>query len=594
MVLVKYKNLIIFCLAICCLSGGLFLSLKQFYPEGTVSLIDGSTPPKLRTLPYYTKSNEKIEYDLQVKINLPHDWFRDLIVSADDCLLNLKVNEIEVEPSRLPYCNWSLPIDFHDVSAIKVGENIIQARIGNLQGLSSFNIRIVPSQTIKIIRWTLLVASFFLLAYLVAFRLWPDLDSHYFSFLFGLAVSLRLLYFLATPAGIRAYDLNDHMDYVKHSLNTFALPAAIDGWEFYQPPLYYWIISISIHLLRLFHFPATSLSELAMLITFVISLFTVTIGFAALVCSQSGKNSRGILLTGAALIATFPGLIMSTVRVNNDSLAIAMATTCLWCVMNWWKTDKFSWWLAGIFAFCLGVLSKLNILTILPVIVLLPFLKKRFSPEMKIKHLATGLGLILFVTLSYGSVRFLNEGKSLSVLGNAKSPMRIYDKQLFIRKVDTSFVTFNPKAIIEFPKAHSRNDQYRRWAFLEYLFKTAFFGEFDIPPSLLIHAKLLLFSGMLALPLLLVQLVLINSSLPIVLFILTGFAGVVFFRYRSLVSPSQDFRYLSPMATGICILMSQSIGTFKSALWRFYAYLSIYALILLQATYLVRLCLLEL
>ncbi len=52
---------------------------------------------------------------------------------------------------------------------------------------------------------------------------------------------LRWIYVEGTPATLRAHDFQGHMDYLGFVLEHGRIPTATQGFQGYQPPLYYFI-----------------------------------------------------------------------------------------------------------------------------------------------------------------------------------------------------------------------------------------------------------------------------------------------------------------------------------------------------------------
>ena len=63
-------------------------------------------------------------------------------------------------------------------------------------------------------------------------------------FVFVAGLYLRFIYLAYTPYRVRGHDVIPHLDYIRYVAEHFAIPPRADGWQFYQPPLYYFLSAI--------------------------------------------------------------------------------------------------------------------------------------------------------------------------------------------------------------------------------------------------------------------------------------------------------------------------------------------------------------
>ena len=156
--------------------------------------------------------------------------------------------------------------------------------------------RCLSPSTLEICRKTFLITSSFLLSILAAKYLWSVEYPKWISGCFALGVALRLLYFFCTPFEDTPYDLGGHLEYLTHSAHSWTLPAAKNGWEFYHPPLYYWIVSFVINLFHFQNLIVIKDGEVALLASLVFSVVTLTFIFKSSCSLFSILNCKDILL----------------------------------------------------------------------------------------------------------------------------------------------------------------------------------------------------------------------------------------------------------------------------------------------------------
>ena len=127
----------------------------------------------------------------------------------------------------------------------------------------------------------------------------------------------------ATPFG---FDLTSHLEYVQYILERGALPLADEGWEMYQPPLYYLLAS---GLLTVFRHLAMDAGGFALLRLLNWAAGLVLLGslYDSLRLLHPG-NRRG-LLRGFLLGAFLPAQLYMTHYVSNELWSAALASASI-------------------------------------------------------------------------------------------------------------------------------------------------------------------------------------------------------------------------------------------------------------------------
>ncbi len=415
-----------------------------------------------------------------------------LRIVPDDCFERLEVNGAILASQYCRPRSSANPPRIIFLRADKPNATVISARIRNTLGLP-MGISIFPSQT----DWRSVLPRL-MIALLIGFlclvfarrRLFSDAPA---LWILGCGLLARALYGIFTPYDTRAYDSAAHLEYVKYLASHLRLPPA-SGWEFHQPPLYYEMTSAFV---RAGHLVGWSLPMTIPWIQLLSIAFScLSLLAAAWVGLQLIRNTRSMeFLVFLALIAGLPALIMLSSRISNDVLITveifaAAGLLCRWHrehrVLDWYLL----WLLAGI-----AFLTKLNGLCIpIAVCVLVLFTGRALRPGLR--QWAGGIALFLALTVWLPLLRIHERpGDVRNLLLTGKASITSHLK---IRHAPEDFLIFNPVAMLRQPFNTPYSNDGRRSNALEYLFRSALFGEFHtfpvpwLPRDVLILALLLL------------------------------------------------------------------------------------------------------
>jgi Flp pilus assembly protein TadD/4-amino-4-deoxy-L-arabinose transferase-like glycosyltransferase len=164
------------------------------------------------------------------------------------------------------------------------------------------------------------------------------------------------------------FDSTAHMDYVRYIMERKALPLANEGYEMFQPPLYYLVCAGVLKLchLSLPHWGAVAaLRVLGMGIG--IAHFFLVWGSLRLLFPQE----RIIARWGGALAACLPVMIYLSQYVTNEAFAAACVSGCVFLCLWMLRQQEISWKGYAVLGCCLGLamLAKSTALLVLPPIV---------------------------------------------------------------------------------------------------------------------------------------------------------------------------------------------------------------------------------
>jgi len=356
------------------------------------------------------------------------------------------------------------------------------------------------------------------------------------------AVLLRLFYLHVTPYDVRGHDAFGHVDYVAYVAEHLSLPPPDDGFEYYQPPLYYIIGAPFAWMARAANASDETRNFLIQVLSLICSLVTFFLGIRIGKRFFANAGEKTSLYLYAAILATLPSFVFFGARVNNDVLFQVWAFLSFLLLFAWWKKPDTSLWLALCAVIGLGLLTKTNMaLMALPCFLCL-VLRKKSDWKQKLVLALGGVTVILLIAGWFHIPRMLDDGSKKAVVGN------YHILTNFVENDIENFITFNPIAMLAHPYNDPYDDEARRQEFWEYLYRSAMYGEFHFGDDRWMLAITILFSSLLLMPFVTWNLIddirkRTYASLPTWTSFLFLMAGAAAFRFVFPYSSSQDFRY---------------------------------------------------
>lgn len=526
--------------AVLLLYGGSFTGLRLV--EGTYRF--GDKPAEELHLPLRTESvagQEKLTVDLTAEAGRVHAGLYR--VEFDDCLEEVLVNGKAMTGSALPSCNLDSGVDLPLGRHLRTGLNHIVVRIKDTGGQARFSLSVSRTDPLR------LAVTAGILLLLTAGFLCLVRGSRFFratrdawTFWMG-GTLLRIAYVLSTSYMQRAHDAEAHVDYIKYIADHFAIPPASGGWEFHQPPLYYFIAGGYMRLARLLG--KTDLGALLDLQWLSLALSAVALG-AALWAGHMlfAKKERSLFIVYAAIVSVFPGFVFLSSRLSNDALFIALCFSLFAFLVRWWKEGRTADWLIICTLAGLGFITKANILPLLPVVGICLLLKPAMSRERKTVLVAQGAVIFLLLTGWQVSAR-LSEPDASRVLAFGNQGM---NGVLMLENTPATYLTFNPLRMVTQPFNNPWNDSAGRQFFWEFYVRSGLFGEFGFPDNLRGLSIVLLIFGMAQLPLFAVglwrSLRRWRPHLPWLLTFLFLLCATIAYRFLHPCACNQDYRFV--------------------------------------------------
>ena len=198
------------------------------------------------------------------------------------------------------------------------------------------------------------------------------------------------------PLDGMGFDVKGHLYYVQYLLDHRSIPLANEGWETYQPPLFYLASAIVMSLSRLFLAQSRALYSLK-LIPFLCGMGQICLAyFAARIVFPNSKTKQALSVAIAALI---PMNIYISSYFSNESLSaflMGLAILVTIIILNSNRSSSKLYCILGL-VIGLALLTKFTILTILPVIFLVLLYKLLSEEKRSITKLGRNLGLMFLV-----------------------------------------------------------------------------------------------------------------------------------------------------------------------------------------------------
>lgn len=525
------------------LLGTAFVAAEAIPRFDTVSYAYEEQAPRAGALPLSVESAGKVLH-VRFVMNLaqvhPH-LFR---VIPDDCLQSLTVNDKTVDDPSIGFCDYSAGKHIDLRKWIHPGSNSVEASIGDGGGRGGLSIEASPHDPVVIALFLITLCAVLLCMAMIfrALRV-QTLGIVGMAWLLAGGILLRLAYFIVTPFGTRAHDVDGHVEYVRYILTHWWIPPAHEGWQFYQPPLYY--ITSAVWTWGFSLFGVLRDTDWMQWMAFTSSC--VTLGIIALIALELFPRKQEVpdRLRLLFMAVGFPSLVFFAARINNDVLLAPLGLLALLFTLRFIRSARVGEWFLALVCTALGILTKTNVVLILPA-VLLSLLLVPHKALRKRSHLMLLGGLLVFLLCGgFFLARMESEGRSRSmIVGNIHS----LNSGLLLHNSPSSYFTFNPLAVLRRPFNHAWDDAGRRQYFPEYFFRSAFSGEFDFGRTAQPLAQAVLLTWMFLLPVLALGVYhSFRKHDPVSLVMLATFFGVlgghIAFRFLFPYSSSQDFRY---------------------------------------------------
>lgn len=208
--------------------------------------------------------------------------------------------------------------------------------------------------------------------------------SDLLKFVFAAGLIIRISYSVLTPS-FYAPDEESHFKYVKYLSDNVSFPVQTtitgeDGndWEYYQPPLYY-LLMTPIYRFSELLFHSRTLTVILMRLASVL-MWCVTMLFTLRIMQRLGIKNEFVRVFTAGMTALLPTYTFISSMINNDNLVIMLGSIILYILLNKELTIRI-YILAGILLGA-ALLAKHSSIVFFPLAGLLIILRNRtMSPK---------------------------------------------------------------------------------------------------------------------------------------------------------------------------------------------------------------------
>ncbi len=527
--------------------------------------------PKQVSLPYFYKNDVT---DFSVSFSLVREWYSPTVftLKPDDCIVKIRINDTVVDKGDLLFCNNTKEVNFREL--LRPGKNSVEFTLQDKGGKSGLGFSASRFDITILMHRLLLLIAILGLIRCIAVRFLPAAAERPFWMIAFFGIALRIAYTFYTPFAARAYDAADHYAYIDYVLHNWLIPQASNGWEFHQAPLYYFVAAAWHQTVTwLGYVPLMQYDDLQMLsLAFSLLTLGITLWIATLIFPGPSRTPR---LLFAALMSTFPTLVFLSSRITNDVLYTVFGFLSVGLFLRFWRTRRAADWYGSCTAIALGFLTKANAVLVLPAALLSAFWEQRASKERVFSWtLLLHSGMYMAAISGWLVILRFLEPKTTKLLSFGHSGMN--PKLLIPDNWNLLYyVTFNPLAVFSMPFNNNWAFDAHREYFFEYLYRSAFFGEFSfkqmpiaIPYAILTIGMILLLFGIAAMvmewrkPQ--------RFTRPLFSLLLTILAATLVFRLLFGCPCDQDFRFailtLVPLFAFLCGYLEQKNAPFKPLL----------------------------
>jgi hypothetical protein len=550
---------------------GLSLALWLVFPRQTATqqLAHGYTSPVV--MPW---SFGEISTGNRLTVQLPLHWFspRRWNIIPDDRLTALKVNGQPVpldgvRPGGLT--DWRRGFDIDLSPWLHSGDNQLEFTVDNWFADGGILLRPLPGWLTPLLAASLLP---WLLALARLFRLRRSQ-----TWILGAALLVLACYWGETSWMTRNYDVlrydsTGHLGYVGYVAHHLKLPPLSDGWEYFQPPLYYvigaalwrWVEWLGLP-------PAEALQGLALafwLVFLAASAATLRIGL---------RRSPAALGLATAALALWPSGVIHGLRLGNDPPFYAAAAVATWFMLRWWRGGRPRHLYGMALAIAAALLCKTSAGALIAAAAVLIGLRLLRHHRWRLRRawgeslaaaaiMLAGIGLSLARSLWYWW-----HGQIASwLIGNIGT----LDANLRVPQGFRYFIPLDVPVFLTSPWLETRDDATGRANFWNFLLRSSLSGEFQFDGHL---QRLIAWGwGGLLLGLLFLLLARLRSlrwapaplwrETPWIALSLLWLASVLGLRIKYPFSCEADFRFVLPVLVPFLIACVRNGGTARAML----------------------------
>jgi tetratricopeptide (TPR) repeat protein len=203
---------------------------------------------------------------------------------------------------------------------------------------------------------------------------------------------------LGTLPTLAGYDVKDHLAYIRHIQENGTLPLANQGWEMFQPPLYYLAAAGLLNLLSLSVSDTGGILALRLLglVCGLAHCVLVWAGLRLLFPQDAARRRWGLVLAGC-----LPPMLYLSQYITNEGMAAALASASLYACLVVLRQSLPTWKSCAGLGVCLGMalLAKTTNVLLVPVVLGALIWRRLEQPAGPRRRWAGCLGLICVAAL---------------------------------------------------------------------------------------------------------------------------------------------------------------------------------------------------
>jgi len=311
--------------------------------------------------------------------------------------------------------------------------------------------------------------------------------------LFAFGVMIRVWYCFTHDYLAFGHDAHAHVEHINYVALHGHMAPPDGGWEFYQPPVYYWLSALVMNAGSGLGWTETSCLKIlqwgSCVSTSVVLACVLYISGIVFPGRQS-LVSRSLLV---GMVAVIPGMVFLSSQINNDVPAQLIFFLGMSVLLKWWQRPSWLQVIAFALLSGLGILTKTNCVLMLPIALVALLCRSDITLRLKFGVVLLAAAIVLCVSGWFVLPRSVEKSnvKDYVVANYARIPT-----SMVVKNDAISLLTFDPVQVMRVPYNDSWKDSSRRQFAPEYLFKSAFFGEFDFGEQKKPCARIVLLSSM--------------------------------------------------------------------------------------------------
>jgi len=393
--------------------------------------------------------------------------------------------------------------------------------------------------------------------------------------LLGIIIRIAYVNYFGSEVYVNYYthDTPNHIQYIKFVAENLSLPEVDKGLEYPQQPLYYIITGITY---RFFNYFISSDQTILRMLVWLSAFFSI--GALIFVYSLAKKITDSIwvqsFITG--LFSFTPAIVYQAGMLNNDSFLTFLATGTFFFLVAFIKNEKTKNIILAIIFAVLTVFTKISGGILLIIILSTLIYKYGYKKDQKTNYKISAIIYLSFLIgfLCFGA--YLYRAYIPSAGGFRFVESYVYEGQQTNPTHISYFLNFNFSEFLKEGQAFVYGNEHVARNFPTFLYGSFLFGEYsytnitNIYPFIKILMQLIILLGLLFPLGIIINLFYIKKWNTVDYISAFGsiinLGLIIFFLFRYPSVCNSDFRYLSPMFSGLIILSGMGLYRFAERL----------------------------